>query len=500
MLRHKATEAAANAYAPYSGFPVGAAALVDDHRMVAGCNVENVSYGLGLCAECAVVCALHSGGGGRLSRCRVWTADGGVADAVRAVPSGAARTRRAGAVDRPSAGPRPLGELLPDAFGPDDLARRDPDPSRKHRDRFTFDAPTVIRTKRDGGVLSDAAIDWVIDAYTHGRVADEQMSALLMAIFLRGMTGAEIARWTAAMVDSGERMDFTDLRRDGKPLALVDKHSTGGVGDKITIPLVPVVMACGGAVPQAVRTRARATPAAPSTSWSPSRASPPRLSKDRIRQQLCDIGAAIFAAGELAPADRKIYALRDVTATVESLPLIASSVMSKKIAEGTRALVLDTKVGSGAFLTTEAEARELARTMVELGTEHGLATRALLTDMNTPLGRAVGNAVEVAESLEVLAGGGPADVVELTLALAGEMLDAAGIDGIDPAQTLRDGSAMDRFRELVAAQGGDLSATAADRCAFRDHHRAARWHDGRHRRDGGGTDGVAARRGPLRPG
>jgi thymidine phosphorylase len=321
---------------------------------------------------------------------------------------------------------------------------------------FTFDAPTVIRVKRDGGALSDAAIDWVIEAYTHGRVADEQMSALLMAIFLRGMTSSEIARWTAAMVASGERMDFTDLRRDGKPLALVDKHSTGGVGDKITIPLVPVVMACGGAVPQASGRGLGHTGGTLDKLESIPGFSA-ELSKDQIRQQLCTLGAAIFAAGELAPADRKLYALRDITATVESLPLIASSIMSKKIAEGTRALVLDTKVGAGAFLKSTAEARELARAMVGLGTAHGLSTRALLTDMSTPLGCAVGNAVEVAESLEVLAGGGPADVVELTLALAGEMLDAAGLDGVDPAQTLRDGTAMDRFRDLVAAQGGDLS-------------------------------------------
>lgn len=321
--------------------------------------------------------------------------------------------------------------------------------------QFTFDAPTVIRTKRDGGVLSDAAIDWVIDAYTHGRVADEQMSALLMAIFLRGMTAAEIARWTAAMVDSGERMDFSDLRRGGRPLALVDKHSTGGVGDKITIPLVPVVMACGGAVPQAAG-RGLGHTGGTLDKLESIAGFTAEISKHQIRQQLCDLGAAIFAAGELAPADRKIYALRDITATTESLPLIASSVMSKKIAEGANALVLDTKVGSGAFLKTEEESRELARTMVELGTAHGLTTRAVLTDMSTPLGRAVGNAVEVAESLEVLAGGGPPDVVELTLTLASEMLDAAGLDGVDPAQTLADGSAMDRFRNLVAAQGGDL--------------------------------------------
>ncbi|NKZ13336.1 thymidine phosphorylase [Mycolicibacterium septicum DSM 44393] len=319
-----------------------------------------------------------------------------------------------------------------------------------------LDAPTVIRTKRDGGVLSDAAIDWVIDGYTHGRVADEQMSALLMAIFLKGMAPAEIARWTAAMVDSGVRFDFTDLRRDGKPLALVDKHSTGGVGDKITIPLLPVVMACGAAVPQAAGRGLGHT----GGTLDKLEAIPgftAELSKAQIRQQLRDIGAAVFAAGELAPADRKIYALRDVTGTTESLPLIASSVMSKKLAEGARSLVLDVKVGRGAFLKTEAESRELASTMVGLGNANGVPTRALLTDMNCPLGRTVGNSVEVAESLEVLAGGGPPDVVALTLALATEMLDAAGIDGADPAETLRDGSALDCFRALVEAQGGDLS-------------------------------------------
>jgi thymidine phosphorylase len=319
-----------------------------------------------------------------------------------------------------------------------------------------LDAPSVIRTKRDGGVLSDAAIDWVIDGYTHGRVHDEQMSALLMAIFLRGMTPEEISRWTSAMIASGERFDFADLRRDGKPLRLVDKHSTGGVGDKITIPLVPVVMACGGAVPQAAG-RGLGHTGGTLDKLESIAGFTAELSKDRIRQQLSDIGAAVFAAGDLAPADRKIYALRDVTGTTESLPLIASSVMSKKLAEGADALVLDTKVGRGAFLKTLPESYELARTMVALGEAHGVATRALLTDMNVPLGNAVGNAVEVAESIDVLAGGGPADVVALTLALAREMLAAAGIDGVDPADTLADGSAMDSFRALVAAQGGDLS-------------------------------------------
>ncbi len=314
-----------------------------------------------------------------------------------------------------------------------------------------FDAPSIIRTKRDGGVLSDAAIDWMIDGYTRGAVADEQMSALLMAIFLRGMTPAEIARWTTAMIDSGERFDFGDL---GRPT--VDKHSTGGVGDKITIPLVPVVLACGAAVPQAAgrglgHTGGTLDKLESITGFTA------ELSTAQIRGQLAGVGAAIFAAGGLAPADRKIYALRDITATTESLPLIASSVMSKKLAEGASSLVLDVKVGKGAFLKTEAESRELAATMVELGNASGVPTRALLTDMNRPLGRTVGNALEVAESLEVLAGGGPEDVVELTVALAVEMLAAAGIDDVDPAQTLKDGTAMDRFRELVAAQGGDLN-------------------------------------------
>jgi thymidine phosphorylase len=321
---------------------------------------------------------------------------------------------------------------------------------------FAFDAPTVIRTKRDGGRLSDAAIAWVIDAYTHGHVADEQMSALLMAIVLRGMDRGEIASWTAAMLASGVRMDFSDLRRNGRPLPTVDKHSTGGVGDKITLPLVPVVAACGGAVPQASG-RGLGHTGGTLDKLESIAGFTAQLSMQRVREQLVDVGAAIFAAGELAPADAKLYALRDVTATVESLPLIASSVMSKKLAEGAGSLVLDVKVGSGALMTSEAQCRELAHIMIDLGAAHGVPAHALLTDMNIPLGATVGNALEVAESLEVLAGGGPPDVVELTLRLAAEMLELAGIDGADPAQTLRDGTAMDRFRQLIAAQGGDLS-------------------------------------------
>jgi thymidine phosphorylase len=320
----------------------------------------------------------------------------------------------------------------------------------------SFDAPTVIRTKRDGGRLSDTAIDWVIDAYTNGRIADEQMSALLMAVFLRGMDYGETARWTAAMVASGERLDFTGLRRGGKPLRTVDKHSTGGVGDKITLPLVAVIAACGGAVPQASG-RGLGHTGGTLDKLESIAGFTGVVTNEQVRQQLCEIGAAIFAAGQLAPADAKLYALRDITATVESLPLIASSVMSKKIAEGAGALVLDVKVGSGALLRSESLCRELTETMIALGAEHGLPTCALLTDMNSPLGAAVGNALEVAEALEVLAGGGPPDVVELTVRLAREMLEIAGIDTRDPEQTLRDGTAMDRFRALIAAQGGDLS-------------------------------------------
>ncbi|WP_370249661.1 thymidine phosphorylase [Nocardioides sp.] len=315
------------------------------------------------------------------------------------------------------------------------------------------DAVEVILAKRDGGVLSDSQIDWVIDAYTRGAVAEEQMSALAMAILLNGMERREIARWTAAMIASGERMDFSSLSR---PTA--DKHSTGGVGDKITLPLAPLVAACGVAVPQLSgrglgHTGGTLDKLESIPGWRAS------LSNAEMLAQLDDVGAVICAAGDgLAPADKKLYALRDVTGTVEAIPLIASSIMSKKIAEGTGALVLDVKVGTGAFMKDLDRARELAATMVDLGTDAGVRTVALLTDMSTPLGLTAGNALEVAESVEVLAGGGPADVVELTLALAREMLRAAGVDDVDPADRLADGTAMDAWRRMIRAQGGDPEA------------------------------------------
>ncbi|ARF74789.1 thymidine phosphorylase [Kitasatospora albolonga] len=317
-----------------------------------------------------------------------------------------------------------------------------------------MDAISVIRTKRDRGELTPEQIDWVIDAYTRGEVADEQMSALAMAILLNGMNRTEIARWTAAMIASGERMNFDALSRP-----TTDKHSTGGVGDKITLPLAPLVAACGAAVPQLSgrglgHTGGTLDKLESIPGWRA------HLSNEEMLNVLDTTGAVICAAGDgLAPADKKLYALRDVTGTVEAIPLIASSIMSKKIAEGTGALVLDVKVGSGAFMKTIEDARELASTMVALGTDSGVRTVALLTDMSTPLGLTAGNALEVRESVEVLAGGGPQDVIDLTLALAREMLDAAGLKDADPEKALADGSAMDVWRRMISAQGGDPDAT-----------------------------------------
>ena len=316
-----------------------------------------------------------------------------------------------------------------------------------------FDAVEIISAKRDRNELSDLQIDWIVDAYTRGVVADEQVSALLMAILLNGMNMREISRWTDAMINSGERMNWSSL---GIPT--VDKHSTGGVGDKITLPLAPLVAACGAAVPQLSgrglgHTGGTLDKMESIPGWQAS------LSNDQMLKVLQDVGAVICAAGAgLAPADKKLYALRDVTGTVPAIPLIASSIMSKKIAEGTSALVLDVKTGSGAFMSDPEKAKELASVMVELGKRAGVNTRALVTAMDVPLGLTAGNALEVRESIEVLSGGGPADVVELTLILAREMLDAAKVSGKDPEVALKDGSAMDRWRKMVKAQGGDPDA------------------------------------------
>ncbi|WP_329788996.1 thymidine phosphorylase [Lentzea sp. DG1S-22] len=316
---------------------------------------------------------------------------------------------------------------------------------------MSLSAVDVIRAKRDGRALSDAEIDWVVDAYTRGVVADEQMSALAMAIFFNGMTAAETARWTQAMISSGERLSLHVDR------PTVDKHSTGGVGDKITLPLAPLVAACGAAVPQLSgrglgHTGGTLDKLESIPGWRAA------LSTGEILDQLSSVGAVVCAATEgLAPADRKLYALRDVTGTVEAIPLIASSIMSKKIAEGAESLVLDVKVGSGAFMKDLPSARALAEALVAIGVEHGVRISALLTDMSVPLGRAVGNAVEVAESVDVLRGGGPADVVELTVALASEMLSLAGISA-DPAAVLASGEAYEVWARMIRAQGGDPEA------------------------------------------
>jgi thymidine phosphorylase len=316
-----------------------------------------------------------------------------------------------------------------------------------------FSAAEIIAAKRDHHSLTDPQIDWVIDAYTRGAVADEQMSALLMAILLNGMENREISRWTDAMINSGERMNWSALSRP-----TVDKHSTGGVGDKITLPLAPLVAACGAAIPQLSgrglgHTGGTLDKLESIPGWRAS------LSNAEMLKVLQDCGAVICAAGAgLAPADKKLYALRDVTATVEAIPLIASSIMSKKIAEGTSALVLDVKTGAGAFMSDPEKAKELAHVMVGLGKRAGVNTVALVTAMDVPLGLTAGNALEVRESVEVLAGGGPSDVVELTVLLAQEMLELVGIKDADPVAALKNGKAMDVWRQMISAQGGDPDA------------------------------------------
>ena len=317
-----------------------------------------------------------------------------------------------------------------------------------------FAAVEIISAKRDKFELSDDQIDWTVDAYIRGVIADEQMSALLMAIFLNGMNNREISRWTDAMVASGEKMNWSILDRP-----TVDKHSTGGVGDKITLPLAPLVAACGAAVPQLSgrglgHTGGTLDKLESINGWKAN------LSSDQMLKVLQECGAVICAAGAgLAPADKKLYALRDVTGTVEAIPLIASSIMSKKIAEGTSALVLDVKTGSGAFMSDPKNATLLAKTMVDLGKRAGVKTTALVTAMDVPLGLTVGNSLEIRETLEVLAGGGPSDVVELTLILANEMLAAVGIKPkVSPEQALKNGMAMDVWQKMISAQGGDNNA------------------------------------------
>ena len=313
-----------------------------------------------------------------------------------------------------------------------------------------YSAPEIIAAKRDKKVLDDSQIDWVVDAYTRGVVADEQMSALAMAILLNGMERHEISRWTQAMINSGETMNWSMLDRP-----TVDKHSTGGVGDKITLPLVPLVASCGAAVPQLSgrglgHTGGTLDKLESIPGWQAS------LTNEEMLKVIQETGGVICAAGKgLAPADKKLYALRDVTATVEAIPLIASSIMSKKIAEGTGSLILDVKTGSGAFMSDPLKARELATVMVEIGKSAGLNIRALITAMDVPLGLTAGNALEVRESVEVLAGGGPEDVIELTVLLAREMLELSGITGIDPADNLKNGKAMDHWRRMIKAQNGD---------------------------------------------
>lgn len=315
-----------------------------------------------------------------------------------------------------------------------------------------FSAVDVIITKRQKQPLSKPQIDWVIDAYTRGAVADEQMAALAMAILLNGMNQQEIVEWTNAMINSGERMDFSDIT-----IPTVDKHSTGGVGDKITLPLAPLVAACGAAVPQ-LSGRGLGHTGGTLDKMESIKGWRADLSNEEMHSILLDVGAVICAAGPgLAPADKKLYALRDVTGTIEAIPLIASSIMSKKIAEGASGLILDVKTGNGAFMSDPAMARELAQTMVNLGKDAGVNTRALITAMDVPLGLAVGNALEVQESIEILQGGGPADVRELTLTLAREMLDIVGIT-IDPQEKLDNGQAFDTWKAMVAAQGGDNDA------------------------------------------
>ena len=477
-LRAAAMQVASRAYAPYSRLRVGAAGLTGDGRVVTGCNVENASFGLTLCAECGLVSALHA----MPPPATDGTAPAPLLIAVAVVagdgdpllPCGRCRQLllEAGGpallVDTAS-GPVTLADLLPASFGTADLAaRRDqaapsPPPQPNHgsqllhqtqgSDRAMPDVVSLIRVKRDNTrPLTDAEIAWLFAAYAGQTVADEQMAALLMAIYFNGLTTGELRAWTTEMIASGETLDLSHLSRPS-----VDKHSTGGVGDKVSLILAPLVASCGAAVPQLSgrglgHTGGTLDKLESIPGWRAS------LSNEELTRALADPGAVIAAAGAgLAPADRRLYALRDVTGTVESIPLIASSIMSKKIAEGTQALVLDVKTGSGAFMRDQARAGQLARTMVALGTEHHVRTRALVTRMDTPLGRAVGNALEVGEAVKALTGEGPDDLMEVTFALAEHMLELAGITA-SPAEAIASGRAFDTWQRMIRVQGGDPDA------------------------------------------
>ena len=477
-LRAAAMQVAGRAYAPYSRLRVGAAGLTADGRVVTGCNVENASFGLTLCAECGLVSALHA----MPPPATDGTAPAPLLIAVAVVagdgdpllPCGRCRQLllEAGGpallVDTAS-GPVTLADLLPASFGTADLAaRRDqaapsPPPQPNHgsqllhqtqgSDRAMPDVVSLIRVKRDNTrPLTDAEIAWLFAAYAGQTVADEQMAALLMAIYFNGLTAGELRAWTTEMIASGETLDLSHLSRPS-----VDKHSTGGVGDKVSLILAPLVASCGAAVPQLSgrglgHTGGTLDKLESIPGWRAS------LSNEELTRALADPGVVIAAAGAgLAPADRRLYALRDVTGTVESIPLIASSIMSKKIAEGTQALVLDVKTGSGAFMRDQARAGQLARTMVALGTEHHVRTRALVTRMDTPLGRAVGNALEVEEAVKALTGEGPDDLMEVTFALAEHMLELAGLTA-SPAEAIASGRAFDTWQRMIRVQGGDPDA------------------------------------------
>ena len=318
-------------------------------------------------------------------------------------------------------------------------------------------ATDIIRAKRDRNALSDEAIRFFIERYTRGEIPDYQAAALLMAIFLHGLDHRELATWTDAMIHSGKTLTWP---QDGR--RRVDKHSTGGVGDKISIPLAPLVAACGLPVPMMVG-RGLGHTGGTLDKLEAIAGFNGRPSAEDFRRQVDTIGCAIIGqTDDIAPADRRLYALRDVTSTVESMPLIASSIMSKKLAAGNDALVLDVKTGAGAFLANPDDARALAQLMIQIGERAGRNIRALITDMNQPLGRSIGNANELRESIEILQNRGPSDVRELTLALGVEMLlmgDAA--QNADDARKkleskLQNGDAFEKFRELVHAQHGDL--------------------------------------------